>query len=69
MQVKKKPVTVSSQYVPTNHISHAKSCHSSEGCNILLQLPIPKLKLIEAGDEFLNFHLIRNWSPSKERSH
>ena len=24
---------------------------------------------METGDEFLIFHLIRNWSPSQERSH
>ena len=24
---------------------------------------------METGDECLNFHLIRNWSPSQERSH
>ena len=24
---------------------------------------------METGDEFLNFNLIKNWSPSQERSH
>ena len=24
---------------------------------------------METGDELFNFHLIRNWSPSQERSH
>ena len=24
---------------------------------------------MDTGDEFVNFHFIRNWSPSQERSH
>ena len=37
------------------------------GGNYLLYCPY--WSQIETGDEFSNFHLIRNWGPLQERSH
>ena len=52
-------------------LRHVRVCCDWPGVLVVLRHAVIARSEVqmETGDEFLNFNIIKNWSPSQERSH